>query len=586
MFDPRIYRAAMLPAVAAFVLLMFSLEPAPTALPAPVATPTFEGSAAARTARTIVELAPEREPGSPGDEDVGDFVRERFSAIEGGEVAVQDFDASHDGEDVTLRNVVLTLPGNSERTLLVIAHRDSDSGPGTATSAAATAELLTLAEALGRSDREGTLIFASTDGGSIGALGARELAENLPRAEAVDAALVISQPGPRDPRPPFVVASGLDPESPSPQLVRTARAATASRYGERDEEPGTWAGLSRLAVPAGLGEQAVLRDEGLEALAISGAGERQLPDEEDATVSAETMAASGTAMLDLILTLDEAERPPAEGPAEYVRLGDNLIPGWTLSLLAIALILPALLAAADTWLRELRADWRTRRSLPWAAERALIPLAGLLLVYALGLVGLVPDPGFPYDPARFEPGAEAPVAFAAIAGAFALAALLIRPLRIPLDAEPHVLAAAAGMITGLALLALWLLNPYLALLLAPVAHVWLLPARASGPPRAALVAGVAIATLIPAAAAFATVAGQLDLGLAAPWHLLLMIVGGQLGLLASLLWCAMLGGLIACVSAANSFAGRPQPGRGGVLGSGTHAGPGSLGATPSALRGR
>ena len=123
MFDPRIYRAALLPAVAAFVLLMFSLEPVPPALPAPIASPTFEGTDAARSARTIVELAADREPGSAGDEDVGDLVRERFSAIEGGEVAVQDFEASHDGEDVTLRNIVLTLPGNSERTLLVIAHR-------------------------------------------------------------------------------------------------------------------------------------------------------------------------------------------------------------------------------------------------------------------------------------------------------------------------------------------------------------------------------------------------------------------------------------------------------------------------------
>ncbi|MCA1481348.1 hypothetical protein, partial [Bradyrhizobium sp. NBAIM08] len=139
--------------------------------------------------------------------------------------------------------------------------------------------------------------------------------------EAVDAALVISQPGVRDPRPPFVVASGLGPDSASPQLLRTARAGAAGRYGERDDEPGLWSGLSRLAVPMGLGEQAVLRDEGLEALAISGAGERQVPAEEDARVSAETMAASGTAMLDLILTLDEAERPPAEGPGEYVRLG-------------------------------------------------------------------------------------------------------------------------------------------------------------------------------------------------------------------------------------------------------------------------
>ena len=117
-----------------------------------------------------------------------------------------------------------------------------------------------------------------------------------------------------------------------------------------------------------------------------------------------------------------------------------------LSLLAIALIVPPLLAAADTWLREQRADWRTRRTLFWALERALVPFAALLLAYLLGLIGLVPDPRFPYDPARFPPGAAAPVAFVVLAAAAVLAALLIRPMRTPLDSEPHTLAAAAGLV--------------------------------------------------------------------------------------------------------------------------------------------
>jgi hypothetical protein len=153
MFDPRIYRAALIPAVAAFVVLMFSFVPVPNPLPEPVSTPTFDGGEAARTARSIVQLAPERQPGSAGDDAVADLVRERFGAIEGGEVADQSFDSSYDGEDVTMRNVILTLPGSSERTILVLAHRDSAEGPGAVTSAAATATLLGLADDLGRSRR-------------------------------------------------------------------------------------------------------------------------------------------------------------------------------------------------------------------------------------------------------------------------------------------------------------------------------------------------------------------------------------------------------------------------------------------------
>ena len=139
MFDPRIYRAALLPALVAFVVLMFSFAPVPDPLEPPVATSTFDGSEAARTARSIVALAPDRTPGSSGDRATADLVQERFSAIEGGEVSTQSFDSSFDGEDVKLENVVLTLPGISDRTILIVAARDSGEGPGATTSASASA---------------------------------------------------------------------------------------------------------------------------------------------------------------------------------------------------------------------------------------------------------------------------------------------------------------------------------------------------------------------------------------------------------------------------------------------------------------
>ena len=585
MFDPRIYRAALLPAIAAFVLLMFSLEPIPGSLQEPVSTPEFAGGEAARLARSIVSLAPSREPGSPGDAAVADLVRERFGAIEGGQLSTQSFDSTFDGEDVKLENVVVTLPGSSGETLLIVAHRDSAAGPDAAGSAAATALLVSVADDLGGSLHNRTIVLASTDGGSDGAEGARRLIDAMPSAEAVETAIVISQPGVEDPAPPFVIPSGTGPESPSIQLVRTANSIASDAFEQSFAAPGPWAGLARLGIPIGLGEQAALRDRGIEAIALSAAGERPIAtDSADAQeASEETMQTSGAIALDVILTLDDAERPPAAGPDEYVRLGDNLIPGWTLALLALTLLIPPLLAATDTWLRELRLDWRTRRSALWAIERALPPLAALLLAYLLGLIGLVPDPRFPYDPARFPGGAESVVALVALAAAFVFAGLLIRPMRTPLDVEPHTLAAAGGMLTGFALVGIWLLNPYLALLLAPAAHVWLLPARAAGSPRAVLITIVALLSLAPAIAAFLSVAAELDLGTSAPWHLLLLIVDGQIGLLTCLLWCATLGGLLACISAAGAAPGIAPAATIPLRGAGSHAGPGALGGTPSTI---
>lgn len=585
MFDPRIYRAALLPAVAAFVLLMFSFEPIPSALQQPVSLPTFDIGEAARITRSIVQMAPDREPGSDGDNAIADLVGEKFGEIEGGEVSVQDFDSTYAGDDVNLQNVLLTLPGGSEKTILIVADRDSADGPGAASSAAATGALVSLAESLGGSRHARTIVLASTDGGSDGERGVQELIDGLPSTDSIDSAIVISQPGAHDPKPPFVISSGTGPESPSTQLVQTARSIASTAFGQKDPAPGPWIGLARLAVPVGLGEQAALRDKGIEAIAISSAGERQLPaDSKDAeTASTDTLESSGSAVLDLVLTLDEADSAPVDGPGEYIRLGDNLIPGWTLALLGLALLIAPLLAAADTWLREMRIDWRTRRSAFWVIERALPPVAALIMLYVLALVGLVPEPGFPYDPARFPAGSEAPIAFGILAAAFALAGLLIRPMRTPLDIEPHTLAAAGGMLTGGALLGIWLLNPYLALLLAPAAHVWLLPARAAGPPRTPLVAAAAVISLAGAVAAFLAVTTQLDLGASAPWHLLLLIADGQIGPLMALLWCALLGGLIACIAAAGSAGSLVADSAPPMRGAGSHVGPGSLGATPSSL---
>lgn len=587
MMDPRIYRTAFLPALVAVIVLMFSLQSAPEPLQPPISTPTFEGRQAERLTRELLTLAPERAPGSEGDAAVADLVRERFAQIEGGVLGEQTVESSHDGEDVTLENLLLTLPGQSPEVLLVLAHRDSAEGTGATTSAAATATLLELAESLGGTRHERTIVFASVSGSADGQDAIRELIEELQAPEGITAAIAIEQPGVTDPGPPFVVPGRAEPQSVNAQLLRTADDAASNQFARPAVDEGVWESYARLALPTGVGDATALAAEGVDAVAISASGERPPPASEDTIeqLSSDTLTMAGGTVLDLVLTLDETERKPRPGPSAYVQAGDNLLPGWTLAVLALTLVLPSLLAAGDVWLRQRRNNPRpSRRAIPWVLERILVPLAGLLLVYALGFLGLIDDPAFPFDPAQFPAGVTAPISFVAIALVMVLASLLVRPMRTPLDSEPLTLASVAGLLSCLCVIGIWLINPYLALLAVPAAHVWLLPARAIGPPPRWLVAVFAAVALLPVAAAVVRVGASLDLGLSTPWHLLLLIVDGQIGAPMALLWCGLLGGLLACVGAAGArIAVDPGPARVKVRGPKGHAGPGALGGTPSQM---
>ena len=328
----------------------------------PVRRPTFEAGDAARTARAIVAArarSPARLGGRPRRPPTSS--RERFAAIEGGEVSEQDFDAEFDGDGRRAsQNVLLTLPGR------LGAERPGRSPPATRPRARAPrraprrpATLLALAENLGgprherRSSSPRPPAAATGPGRARAHRGAarprdRSTARRhlTARAYAVPSAAHVIPRGPTRERLPAARRR--------PPAYDRRRASSAARARARARA----AGSPRLAVPIGLGEQAALRRAGLEAIAISAGGERaRSPATRTARIDLDRVARRSRAgtTLDLLLTLDEAERAAGPGPDDYVRLGDNLIPGWSLSLLAIALLLPPLLAAADTWLREQRA---------------------------------------------------------------------------------------------------------------------------------------------------------------------------------------------------------------------------------------
>lgn len=588
MLDLRIYRLAFVPVLIAVVVLMFSLDPAPPQLQGPVSTPAFEASSAARLARTITELAPDRTPGSAGDEASAKFVRERLSGVEGGELAEQPFEMDVNDETVNTSNVVLTIPGASEQVLLVIAPRDTVAGDGATTSAAATGSLLTLAEALGSSRHQRTIVLASTSGSEDGEKGVRDLVGSLDAPEGISAAIVIGDPGVAKRVKPFVVAGRAGPDSPPPVLLDTAGAIATTQFGEKAIPAGFWSGFSRLVFPAGVGPSAALADEGVSALTVTPTGERP-PSPETASgaeISADNLFATGTSVLNLLLTLDDTDRPVQPGEENYVRLGDNVIPGWTFELLALTLLLPSLLAGIDIWFRDRRRNRRAvRRSIPWTLERVFIPLAALIGVYMLGLFGLIPSPSFPYDPGQLVAGARFPITFALLALLMVGVAVLVRPMRTPLDSEPQTLGAAAGILACVSIFGIWLINPYMALLATPAAHVWVVTARPQGPPRPLLVALGGLLSLALLFAAFIQVGSALGLGVAAPWHLLVLTVDGQVNPFIALAWCGLVGALIACVGACRAqpagIPGTSAAPRQRLRGPSGYAGPGSLGGTPS-----
>ncbi|MDX6583785.1 MAG: hypothetical protein QOI10_2969 [Solirubrobacterales bacterium] len=543
MINFRLYRLSFVPALLAVVVAMFSLEGAPDPLE-PATPPTaFEGDRAAALARQIASTAPDRSPGSEGDAAVADLVANRFDEIPAGAVSEQRYETEVDGEQRSLRNVLLTLPGDGQATVLIVAGRDTAAPPGAASSAAATGILVELANAF-RLSHAKTFVLASVSGSTAGGAGVRELIDQLPERASIEAVIVISQPGASARARPFVVGSSTGTQSASVQLERTAERAVEV---QAEATPGAGEGaltqLSRIAIPSGLGDQAPLIGAGVDAVAISSAGERPLAATADQPddASPRTIDSFGRAVQATVSAVDVSAGAPVHGPATYVELGDNLLPGWALAALALALILPAGVAAVDACARARREELEIGGALAWAAARSLPFVGGLAALYALAAVGVIPRPEFPFDPGLYGLGSRAAAAFAAIVLIFIASAWLLRSRRITGGRAPQPAACGLGAVATVAAVALWVANPYLALLTVPAVHLWLLAARERTPlRRAAAVLASALACL-PLIAAFGAVADALHLGTDAPWTFTLMVADGQIGFLTMLALCFVAG---------------------------------------------
>ena len=589
MIEPRIYRAAFIPAVLAVVLVMFSLENRPRPVPQGLAADVlFDGDVAHRELREIVRRRPDRRPGRLSSELAARDLAERFRALQGEGFRTSVDSWNENGE--RLVNVVARRPGASRDQIVIMAARDSHSVPDATGSAADTAALLELARVIkGRPSRK-TLVLASVDGSTMGDAGARRFARTAEDRDRIEAVIVLSNLGASSARGPVLIAWSGDDRRGSIGLQRTAAASLREELGAEPSEEGSLGQFVRLAYPLGLGGQGPLLADGIEAVRISGSGERPPPDDERGLedVNVDRLGQLGRSALRLASALDTSTEEPEHGPDAYVAINRKILPGWVLGVLAATLLLPALVASVDAFARARR---RREDAPGWWRMIALwaIPfLVAFGMAELLVLVDQAPDAGAaPTDPGVHPLDREAAAALGACAAVAFLAWLLVRSRlkRIGEAAD----SGGAGTVTALALVVaavvVWLLNPFAALVLVPAVHLWMLAMLAGIRLSRRGAIAVVLGGLIPPMVAAVVYLDRLDLNpLEGVWYLWVLVTGHAVSPVSTLLACAMaaIAAVTWTVIAARVGAPEPlEPETPRLRGPGGYAGPGSLGGTPS-----
>ena len=600
MIDPRIYRAALIPVLFAFVLLAFSLENRPQPLRTALAPDAFQGKRAFDRAygdgggvRGLSERYPDRRPGSADDHRLARTIARQMDQAPGFRVRTE----THDGDTIdgrrALRIVIAERAGTIDERVVVVAHRDA-AGTRAEAELSGTATLLELARIFGapRQTRR-TITLVSTSGGSGGAAGAKRLVDEL--TGPVGAVLVLGDLASRNVRAPLVTgwsnALGATPQ----RLRATVQEAVRIETGSGAGAPRALSQFARYALPATFGEQGPLLAGGLPAVLLSIGGDRPPP--ADAPVSRDRLQSFGRAALRTVTVLDAAPaaRPiVAEASNRDLLTSRKIVPIWAVRLFTGALLLTVLVTAVDAFaaLLRRREGACSRIHLRWTLVNAL-PFALMALfaiaLAAVGLLGAVP--GAPVSPDALPVQAAGLLALVFV---FALGWAWLRPaLPRVVHADDAVRGESApGVIIVLVATAvacvLWIANPYAAALLIPALHIWLFALAPDLRMPRSLRVVVAALGLAPTAVVAIALARSLGLGAVdAAWELLLMTAGGHISPVSLLLWSLVAGCGVSALLAAAAGGGAPAGADDvpiTVRGPRTYAGPGSLGGTESALR--
>jgi hypothetical protein len=482
------YRGTWLVLAVPLLLAAFTVSrPAP--LPPPSLPPAFDGESARSLATELSRFYPNRFPGSPGADEAAAWFRRQLTPY-GIQVRSEPFAATVAGYGrLEFENLVAVVRGRSQRRIVVTAHRDDlGVGPGANDNASGTAALIELARSYagtrggderGRPAHE--LVFVSTDGGSLGGVGAARFLESSVYGENVDAVVNLDTIG--GPRPAGLQIAGDQPRSPAGSLVTTAAARILEQSGREPRRPSGLRQLLDLAFPFSLYEQAPFVGAGTPALTITTAASRP-PEQVLDTASAlegdnvpVRLGQIGRAAQTLVGSLDQGLELP-RGSSSYLYLGTRLIRGWAVQLILIAALLPFLAAVVDLFAR-----CRRRRIPLGPALRSYRSRLGFWL-FVGGLFGLFALLGvWPSGEALPVPLESPAVTTLPLGGLLALGALSVLawiiarhrllPRRVVTDVEQLAGHTAALLALGVISLLVIATNPYALIFLLPSLHAWL-----------------------------------------------------------------------------------------------------------------
>lgn len=605
MLEPRIYRMALLPVLLALVVVAFSLGNQQGAVSTNIVPDAFNGGSAYADMQSLAAAYPSRRPGSLGDERLASAVAGRLQRY-GFSVSTDSFPAATVDGSRMLQNVIGIRAGAQPGSIVIVSHRDALGSPAQ-DGLSGTAVMLELARVLSGQALQRTLVVVSTSG-SDGAAGADRLASELPGP--VDAVLVLGDMAGSRVRAPVVVPWSDTPDV-APTALRNTLAATLARQTGLSAGGSALPGqVAHLAFPMTPGEQAPLNAQGLPAVLLSVAGGSDPSPGEPP--SRPRMIGMGRAALQAVTALQEGGG--VGSPSSYLLWAGKVVPAWAIALLVLALIIPVLAMTIDGLARARRKGHVVSRWVGWVLAAGLpFGLAVLAVEVARWTGWISPAPPEPVGAGAVPLGAGGIALLVVMALLIGAGLIWLRPFLVrwlhldgsldgrtvrgrPARGAAHTrddVGSEAGPAAGLLLvmclasLAVWITNPFAALLLLPALHLWpwLVGSRRRLPVPATVLlvlAGLAAPALL--AAYFATTFGLGPVGVA--WSGVLLVAGGSVGVASALEWSVLAGCAVAVVLIAVRAARleREEEVSISIRGPVSYAGPGSLGGTESAFR--
>ncbi len=562
----RLYRGTWLLVGLPLLVLAFSVARPGALQPPPNLPSAFDKDAARALAIDLADSWPNRVPGTPGATGAARWFAEQLAPY-GYQVRQEHFTADAAGRRrVHLVNLLALRPGRSQKTILLMAHRDdSGSGAGANDNASGTAALLELARAYApaagttRVPLPYTLAFLSTDGAIDGGLGAAWFAAHA--AEVQNVIGVVNLDAIAGSSRPRLELAGDTPRSPAPGLVETVRARLEQETGSEPTRPSALRQLIDLGFPYSRYEQAPFVTRGIPAVTITTAADRPAAGlhDEPRTLDTARLGQIGRATQNAIDAMQQgvALEP---GPPSYVYLGSRVVRGWAIELVLIGALLPFLAVTVDLFARCRRRRIRIAPALRSYRSRLGFWLwcgavFGLFAVFGAWGSGAARPPSL--TDVRWPAGAM--LGLATLAGiGWIVARDRLLPRR-PVRAEEQI-AGHTGALLALSVVALLVVatNPFALIFLLPSLHVWVWLPQVRRSPVAVRVV-VLLAGFAGPALLLWSFAGRYGLSWDAPWYVVSLFALGYAPLplfVIALAWAAAAGQLAAL--AAGRYAPYPS----------------------------